>query len=278
MSFNTIVLRIKRLEIQGASSIAREGIKAFSSHIQRCSSKKDIKKCMEAARKKLIEARSTEPMLFNAINYIIRNSSTKADVKHYAEAFLKMKEESEEKIAEYGAELIKKGMTVFTHCHSSHVYRIMEKAVKSGKRFSVVCFETRPRFQGRITASKLVALGIPTTLTIDSAMTESFEKFKPNLVLVGCDAITKSFFINKIGTDTLANMCKKHGVDIYVAGETFKFMQDVKIEERSPDEVWDKRPKKLKIWNPAFDTTSVDLIKGFITEQGIKKVVTCSAL
>jgi len=109
-------------------------------------------------------------------------------------------------------------------------------------------------------------------------MIEAFEVYPPDLVLVGCDAITKTFFVNKIGTDTLANMSKKNKIPMYAAGETFKYTENVVIETRPPEEVWPEAPKKLEIWNPAFDTISNKLISGYITEQGILRVVKCSKL
>ncbi|MDD4354150.1 MAG: hypothetical protein PHN56_06880 [Candidatus Nanoarchaeia archaeon] len=274
MDFHEVVEGIKKLHIQGASAIAKKGIMAFAKYVE---SGKDYKKDVEFAKLELFKARSTEPMLVNGINYIIKNAKKKEDYVRLAEKLIKEKEDSEEIISELGAKLIKNKMTIFTHCHSSSVIRILKKAKEQGKEFSVVCFETRPLFQGRVTAKELTELGIRTTLTIDSGMTEAFEEFPPNLVFVGSDALTKNYFVNKIGTDTLANIAKKNKVPLYVCSETFKFTDNLRIEHRNPLEIWDNPPKNLNIWNPAFDTTSNKLAKGFITEKGIKKEVTCSS-
>ena len=273
MDFHEVVEAIKKLHIQGASAIAKKGIMAFAEYVN---NGKDYEKDLEYAKAELFKARSTEPMLFNGINYLIKHAKSKKDLIPLAQKLIKQKEESEEKISKLGADLIKNGMTIFTHCHSSSVIRIFKKAKEQGKNFSVVCFETRPLFQGRVTAKELTELGIRTTLTIDSGMTEAFEEFPPKLVFVGCDALTKTYFVNKIGTDTLANISKKHKVPFYVCGETFKFTDNLRIEYRNSSEIWDNPPKNLNIWNPAFDTTSVELVTGFLTEDGIKKVVTCS--
>jgi eIF-2B alpha/beta/delta-like uncharacterized protein len=274
MDFYEVVDGIKKIHIQGASAIAKKGIMAFAKYVQ---SGKYYKKDIEYAKSELFKARPTEPMLINGINYIIKNAKKKEDFGKLAEKLIKEKEDSEEIISDLGAALIKDGMNIFTHCHSSSVIRILKKAKEQGKKFSVVCFETRPLYQGRITAKELMELGIITTLTIDSAMTEAFEQFPPNIAFVGCDALTKNYFVNKIGTDTLANISKKHKVPFYVCSETFKFTDNLRIECRNPKEIWDSPPKGLNIWNPAFDTTSNKLVAGFITEKGIKKEVTCSS-
>lgn len=275
MGFQENLDKIKNLKIQGASAIAKKGIMFFAEYV---SKGKDLKKDVEYARKKLMNTRSTEPMLFNAMSYVIKKAKTKKEYIKYAKEFIKKKEEAEEKIAEIGVGLIKDGMNVFTHCHSSTVHRILRRAKSEGKKFSVVCFETRPLYQGRLTAKSLIKDGIRTTLTVDSAMTEAFEVFPPDLVLVGCDAIMDNFFVNKIGTDTLAHIAAKHEVPFYVCGETFKYTKNLRMEERNPDEVWKNRPKNLNIWNPAFDTINVRHVKGFVTEKGILERVECSKL
>ncbi len=273
--FTRVVDKIKSLKIQGASAIAKQGVLAFAEYV---SKGKSLKKDAGYAKKQLMNARPTEPMLVNAMDYVIKKSKSKNDYLKYAKEFITKKEESEKIIAIEGAKLIKNGMNVFTHCHSSSVLRVLKKAKEQGKDFSVVCFETRPLYQGRITAKELVKSRIRTTLTVDSAMTEAFEVYPPDLVIVGCDAITKTFFVNKIGTDTLAHIAAKHKVPFYVCGETFKYTNTIVIEQRSDDEVWPARPKKLNIWNPAFDTINKRHVKGFITEKGVLRSVKCSKL
>ncbi len=273
MDFHEVVEGIKKLHIQGASAIAKKGLMAFAKYVNLG---KDYKKDIEYSKMQLIKARPTEPMLFNGINYIIKNAKSKEDFIPLAEKLIKQKEESEKIMSELGANLIKDGMNVYTHCHSSSVIRILKKAKEQGKKFNVVCFETRPLFQGRKTAQELSELGIRTTMTIDSGMTEAFDNFPAGLVLVGCDALLKNYFVNKIGTDTLANIAKKNKVPFYVCTETYKFTDNIRIECRNPSEVWDAPPKNLIIWNPAFDATSNKLVTGFITEKGIKKEITCS--
>ncbi|MDD2678477.1 MAG: translation initiation factor eIF-2B [Candidatus Nanoarchaeia archaeon] len=274
MNFYEVVEGIKNIHIQGASAIAKKGIMAFAKYVNEG---KDFRKNVEYAKIKLITARATEPMLVNGINYIIKNAKSKKDYVPLAEKLIKEKEESEEKISEAGANLIKDGMNIFTHCHSSSVIRILKKAKEQGKKFSVICFETRPLYQGRKTAANLAGLGIRTLMTIDSGMTEAFDEFPADIALVGCDALTKNYFVNKIGTDTLANVAKRNKVPFYVCTETYKFTDNLRIEHRSPNEVWDNPPKGLIIWNPAFDATSNDLVTGFITEKGILKGVKCSS-
>ena len=191
-----------------------------------------------------------------------------------ANQFLKDLEASREQIAEIGAKRIRDGSVVFTHCHSSTVTRLLAKAKADGKNFKVICTETRPAFQGRITAKELVDLGIETTFIVDSAA----RTFMGNVdvVIVGADAITsEGNVVNKIGSSGIAVLAHEARVPFYVVSELLKFDPETlsgeceKIEQRNPAEVWSEAPQKLIVRNPAFDVTPNRYIHGLICEEGI---------
>jgi len=85
---------------------------------------------------------------------------------------------------------------------------------------------------------------------------------------------------NKIGTYSLAVLARAHRIPFYIAApaSTFdlsiKSGMDIPIEERPPDEVREvlgKRiaPRRVEVYNPAFDVTPAGLISAIITEKGI---------
>ncbi len=77
----------------------------------------------------------------------------------------------------------------------------------------------------------------------------------------------------------MALLAKAHNIPFYVAAPLSTFdmhnnEEDIVIEERSVDEVvriGEKRiaPTGVRIFNPAFDVTSPELIAGIITEKGV---------
>lgn len=191
-----------------------------------------------------------------------------------ASGFLEDLDASRERIAAIGAKRILEDMTVFTHCHSSTVTRLIAIAKKEGKRFKVICTETRPAFQGRITAKEMVDLGIETTFIVDSAARTFIPKV--DLVIVGADAITsEGNVVNKVGTSSLAVLAYEVRKPFYVVSELLKFDpvtlygEYEGIEQRSPSEVWKEAPEKLQVKNPAFDVTPSRYIDGLICEEGI---------
>jgi ribose 1,5-bisphosphate isomerase len=277
--------RIRNLEVQGARNVAIAAIKAVEALARETTAKtqKEFMEELAEAREVLFAARSTEPLMRNALRWIISQVETCGKEKVVAltevvasssSRFLKDLEASKECIAETGAKRIRDGMIVFTHCHSSTVTNILRKAKEDDKKFEVICTETRPVFQGRITARELLSFGITTTFIVDSAA-RSFLR-SADLVIVGADAITaEGNFINKIGTGTIALLAHEARKPFYVVAELLKFDpatvcgEYTQIEERNPDEVWKDAPERLQIRNPAFDVTRRDFIHGVICEEGV---------
>ena len=277
--------RIRRLEVQGARNVAIAAIKALEALAEetRANTRKEFMKELSEAKATLFASRETEPLMRNAVRWIIsqveNSGEEKVDdlakiVSSSSSQFLKNLEASKEGIAEIGAKRIRDNTVVFTHCHSSTVTHLLRKAKEDGKAFEVICTETRPVFQGRITAKELLALGVKTTFIVDSAA-RSFMR-NADLVIVGADAITsEGNVINKIGTGTIALLAHEARKPFYVVSELLKFDPATacgdyeQIEERSPDEVWKGAPEKLIVRNPAFDVTRRDFIHGVICEEGI---------
>lgn len=277
--------KIRKLEVQGARNAAIAAVNALQalSHETKAQSKSEYLAELKRAQEIVFGTRETEPLMRNAIRCLIGqvkdSSSQKVNelcsmLVSSADVFLKELDDSREKIAEIGSRRISDGMTVFTHCHSSTVTRLLAKAKHSGKNFKVICTETRPAYQGRITAEEMVELGIETTFIVDSAA----RTFMPraDLVLVGSDAITsEGNVINKIGTGGLAVLAHEARKPFYVVTELLKFDSVTLygelegIEQRSPDEVWKEAPDKLDVRNPAFDVTPNRYIHGLICEEGI---------
>ena len=277
--------KIKKLEVQGATNVAIAAIKAMETLAKetKTKNKKTFLNEFSKAKEILFASRETEPLMRNAVRWIISQveKSEEKNVDKLAkkvsvasQKFLKNLEESKEKIAEIGAKRIRDNSVILTHCHSSTVTNLLKRAKNEGKTFEVICTETRPVFQGRITAKEMLELGVKTTFIVDSAT--RFFMNQVDLTIVGADAMTsEGNVINKIGTSMIALIAQEARTSFYVVSELLKFDPETmhgdyeKIEERSPDEIWKNPPKNLIIKNPAFDVTRRDFIHGIICEEGI---------
>ncbi|MFN7991379.1 MAG: S-methyl-5-thioribose-1-phosphate isomerase [Candidatus Micrarchaeia archaeon] len=278
---------IRSLKIQGARNVAKEALKAISAAAKDSKARtadalyKEISETAEA----LAASRPTEPMMRNTLDESVRFlaelskepasvAGLKRAVVSHEKEVLGSIDEGAKKLAEYGARLIPDDALVLTICHSSTSTMCMIAAKKMRKRFKVVSFETRPRYQGRKTASELARAGIDVTCAVDGAM-NLFMK-KADIVLVGADSVTsRGDLINKIGTSALAHIARMNDVSFYSAAELFKYSPMTifgtreKIEERDPREVWDHPPKGVRIANPAFEATAAKYISGYVTEAGV---------
>lgn len=253
--FNEIVKKIKEVKIQGATNIARKALYAYNLvHTS-------------AAKKKLLSARPTEPMLMNVLKRMDKEPYDQL-VDHFSQA--------QEKINKVVSKLIKNGDVIFTHCHSSNVIKALVYAKKKGKKFEVYATETRPLFQGRKTVRELRKANVKTTLFVDSAagiaMTKSQDSKKATKVFFGADALLKNGVINKVGSGMFAQIAKQNKIPVYIIADSWKLSpKKVKLEERDFHEVWENLPKNshIKIRNPAFELVPKKVITKIISEHGL---------
>jgi len=277
--------KIRNFQIKGARNIAIAAIEALQIHTTqtKAQTKTQLLTELKEAQTIFTTAKKTQPLMRNTLRSIINQTQTTPtqNITSLQEAIttttnqaLKDLETSREQTAKNGAKHIQNNTTVFTHCYSSTVTHLLSKAKEQNKTFQVICTETRPAFQGRITAKKLLKHDIETTLIVDSAVRTFIAN--TDLVIVGAEAITsEGNVINKIGTSNIAVLAQEAHKPFYVVSELLKFDPETlsvvyeKIEQRNPDEIWKKAPPKLTIRNPAFDVTPNRYIHGLICEEGI---------
>lgn len=204
-----------------------------------------------------------------------------------------------EAIGRLGAELIRDGMRVMTHCNAGWLAFVdwgsalapLYAAHRAGRHLFVYVNETRPRSQGaKLTAWELGQEGITHTVVADTAAGSLFQRGQVDCVIVGADRIAANGdTVNKIGTYTVAVLARHHGVPFYVAAPRSTFDcsiadgSKIPIEERSPEEVaWVSgltaqgqvervriTPEASSARNPAFDMTPAAFVTRFITEGGL---------
>ncbi len=191
-------------------------------------------------------------------------------------------------IGKNGAELIKDGDTILTHCNAGELATVeygtalgvVRAAWEQGKKIKIIADETRPLLQGaRLTAYELKRDGIPVTLITDNMAGYIMSKGLIDKVIVGADRIVQDAVINKIGTYSVAVLAHEHGIPFYVAAPKSTFdlahkASDVIIEERKPEEVThigsqQLAPDGVKVMNPAFDITPLKYVSAIICESQV---------
>lgn len=276
---------IKSMKIRGAGKIARSAAEALIIAAEKYSGPLDnFTRYIRNVGVMLVKTRPTAVSLPNAVFYILyrieglEGEQARKKVAEAGKQFIQLSLTALDRLAEIGSKLIKDGDVILTHCHSTAVVRVLQKAKARGVDFRVYNTETRPRFQGRITARQLLESGISVTHITDSAVRSVMPRI--TVVIVGADTVTSDgHLVNKVGTSQIAISAYEAGVPFYSATESIKFSPasfaggDIVIEERSAEEVIDPRwlsgREHTRVLNPAFDITDPEYIHGFITELGL---------
>jgi ribose 1,5-bisphosphate isomerase len=264
-------VQIASLQIQGANAIAEAALEALAAELE---SRPDADRA--ALSERLSAARPNEPMLRNLLKlYLdrVRSKRGPSELAQAAQGLLEEVRRAEESVARTGAELVRDGMSIFTHCHSSSVLSVLKEAKRRGRSFRVFNTETRPRYQGRATATELAGLGVEVVHMVDSAAKYALDG--ADLFLFGADAILPSgYLINKVGTGMFCVVAARYGVPTYCATLTLKVVRDradEPVEQRPASEVWADAPAGVRVFNPAFDKVHVKYVTAFITEKGLIK-------
>lgn len=161
---------------------------------------------------------------------------------------------------------------------------VIEHLHDLGKVNHVYASETRPYLQGsRLTAYELGKLGVPYSVTVEGAFSYILSKGLVDAVFIGADrVVANGDTANKIGSATLAIVCRHYDVPFYVVAplSSFDFAEKsgegINIEMRDESEVLDFRgervaPQGARALNPSFDITKSSLISGIICEENILK-------
>lgn len=293
MNPSKIIEEIQELKIQGAENIAKKGVLALYYYIL---SENDIEKIKNFILK-LVHARITEPTLRNAIQklldktglddyleHVFKNlekdkikykDSIKIDLKRIKLNYKYINDHFEIVDSNISKNVIdffskhyqhKNTIKIYTHCHSNTVALSIINIKKKLKNKKIIVYntETRPLFQGRITAMQLMQNGIEVHHYIDSAMMICIKEC--DIVLLGCDAIeTNNNVINKIGSGAISYLAKEFNKPLAIITDSWKKDPLTKnkneiIETRNIKEILDKKfvtdLKKRNLYI-SFESTNV---------------------
>jgi methylthioribose-1-phosphate isomerase len=173
------------------------------------------------------------------------------------------------------ATLFDDGDTILTHCNTSGELLLTGRFCRDqGKRLKFFATETRPYFQGRLTAWEMGLDGFDVTLIPDNQAAAMLSTGKCTKVITGADRVAlNGDIVNKTGTRQLAMLAHQFGVPFYAfvqePGKTATGA-DVPIEYRDRMEVLrfkgkDVYPAGTDAFYPAFDITPHRYITALIT-------------
>jgi translation initiation factor 2B subunit (eIF-2B alpha/beta/delta family) len=229
------------------------------------------------ASKLFLIAQPNMASIFSLVNNLMatldknKNEKPEIIVNKFCKKFIIDIENAEEKISKLALNVIKNNSTIITHSYSSTVLKALLYAKKSGKKFSIICTESRPKNEGLKLAEKLGENKIPVKFLVDSAIFSLIPY--ADMIFVGGDAITDSGLINKIGTKGIAMTAQHYYTPTYALCSTIKFLPKdyhVSLDHlKEPDEITKRKMSNVTPVNYYFDYTPLDYITGIITEKEV---------
>lgn len=173
------------------------------------------------------------------------------------------------------ADLFEDGDTILTHCNTSGELLLAARECRlQGKTLTFYATETRPYFQGRLTAWEMAGEGFDVTVIPDSRAASVIGDGLCTKVITGSDRVARNGdIVNKTGTYQLALCAHEAGVPFYAFVQdpgTAETGSDIPIEYRNGNEVTDYNgrsvyPSGIDVYYPAFDVTPAALIDILIT-------------
>jgi len=179
------------------------------------------------------------------------------------------------RIAQHGSELIADGDKILTHSYSSTVMAVIKEASVKRKNFKVIATRSGPGGTGEQIAGELRRCGVEVTFIDDTAVGLYLPTV--NKVMLGADRVcADGKVINGVGSYQVALVSERAGIPCYILCDTLKFApgmrsNEVDLEDKEPSELVGPGilPAGVRVKNPHFDITPLELVTGVVTEGGL---------
>ena len=186
-SWEEVADAIRALRVRGAPAIGLAAAYGLVLAASACGAR-PLAECLEAVRRAAAVLRTTRPTAVNlgwAIDRMLEVAGACDDAPSLpqglldaANALARADLETNRRIGEHGAALLRAGARVLTYCNTGMLatagygtaFGVLRRAHEQGRGIHVIACETRPVLQGaRLTAWELLRAGIPATLITDNA-------------------------------------------------------------------------------------------------------------
>jgi len=282
-----LINEIKGDKTHGASQLARQAVKVLkvAAEHSRADSVEQFLLELNRVGERLMAARPAMAPIFNIVSRFLEavsEVSTDAGLDSIKSLAIskagELANDSLQAIAQivnHGAKLITDSDRIMTHSYSSTVMAVLKEAFAKHKHIEIIATRSGPGRTGERIAQELGRSGLPVTFIDDAAM--GLYIAVASKVMVGADRVcADGDIINGIGTYQLALAAEKASIPFYVLCETLKFdlrlkSGEVDLEEKEPSEIVEPGalPPGVRVKNPYFDITPLELVTGVVTESGL---------
>jgi eIF-2B alpha/beta/delta-like uncharacterized protein len=285
LDIDRLIAEIRQDRTHGAAELARSALQIMKIAVAKsqASHEQEFKLEMDEIGRRLMSARPSMASVGNVVGCLLQavsqHSGTAADpLRKFAVAkadeLIQASLKAAYQIAQRTVSLVADNELILTHSYSSTVLAALKLA---GARHSIRVTVTRSGAgrTGEETARQLSSAGVPVTFIDDTAI----GLFLPQSgkVMVGADRVcADGGLVNGVGTSLLALLAYRRGVPFYVLCENLKIdpaveSAAVELEEKGLAELAAPGvlPEGVIVRNLCFDITPLEMITGFITEDGL---------
>ncbi|KAJ3129438.1 Eukaryotic translation initiation factor 2B, subunit 4 delta, 67kDa, partial [Physocladia obscura] len=167
------------------------------------------------------------------------DEDTKAHLLHWIDTFIKEKIVSaHESIVEKALEKVKHGDVILTFGRSAVVERLLIEAAKRKIDFKVIISDARPKLEGKVLLTRLVALGVNCTYVLVTSLGAVMSKVTK--VIIGASALlSNGVLLSRTGTAIVAMMAYDSHIPVMVLCELIKFSELVQLDSFVWNEIGD---------------------------------------
>ncbi|MFH1195885.1 MAG: hypothetical protein V1720_09220 [bacterium] len=202
------------------------------------------------------------------LNELEKNSGNKKELISFIQKKSQKKFESINSIYKSAEKYLKTCSKLLTISNSWTVTEIIKKLYSDKNNLTIFISESRPMFEGRITAANLSVHKIKTEL-ITEARTAVYVQ-KCDAAIIGADKILEDgSVINKAGSLNIAIACKHYSKPFYVVAREVKRISENSFEEieQGFDEIWHGKLSEVVIKNFYFERIPSELISRIFTDS-----------
>jgi translation initiation factor 2B subunit (eIF-2B alpha/beta/delta family) len=220
----------------------------------------------------LVRAQPSMAPMWNLVACALRSGTDPAVFSRYVERI----ERGPSILAQHGAQLLELGaearpLQLVTFSGSRTVQLLIESTAQR-RGLVVAVAEGRPALEGRRFAEILAARGIRITFYTDAALAQALDG--ADALVVGADAVSPTWFLNKSGTRMLAAAAAQQGVPVYVCATRDKFLSSavagrLVIRDEPADEIWPSPPPGVTVRNRYFERIPLDLVSAVVSDAGV---------
>ena len=283
-----VIEEIKSMNVKGGSPFGRAAAWAFrlACEQEEFQDTGQLQKRMEHIAQQMLDLKPTMATIFNTWQ-LVKQTMLKEnqDVYRQKQAVISLCSniiaysfEAVEQLGVYGASLIQDEEVIMMHSYSSTLMGIFLKAAEMGRKFTVICTESRPLRESRLAVNMLRSAGVSVIYITDASIYEFLPR--ADMVIMGADTLCADGSVaNKMGTAMIAGLAKACKKKVYIASELYKLDLRTQVgyrvvmERRSAWEILNKDDfdslDGIDVVNQFFDITPASDIQAIICEYGI---------